>query len=152
MDQEKSAGIIIYCIENKEPKFLLLKNTFKTTYYSFPKGIIESGEQPLETAIREVKEETNLDIKKQNLIPKFKYIQSWFYKRDNKLISKQAIYFLAKLNKEQIKNTKISNEHESFSWLTYKQALDLIKIKSNKEMLTQAYKTIKEFEKQKTLF
>ena len=50
--QEISAGALIFYIENNEPFFLLLKYP---TYWGFPKGHIEKGENEEQTAKREIK-------------------------------------------------------------------------------------------------
>ena len=56
MKHEKSCGCII--IEDK--KVLLIKQT--NGIWGFPKGHVEENETELQTAEREVKEETNLDV------------------------------------------------------------------------------------------
>ena len=56
MKYEKSCGAIII----KDNRVLLIKQNIG--FYGFPKGHVEDGETEEETAIREVKEETNLDI------------------------------------------------------------------------------------------
>ena len=52
-----SAGIVIVRRQEKEWKFLFLR-AYRN--WDFPKGIVETGEDPLETAKREVAEETGL--------------------------------------------------------------------------------------------
>jgi len=139
--EEKSAGAVIYYSEGKTIKFLLLKYS---NYWGFAKGKIEKGESIEETIKREVKEETNLEI---GIIKGFKHIQKWFYRLNNQLINKEAVFLLAKITKEETKNTKISPEHEEFKWLTYVEAQELIKIKDNKDMLKLADEFILDFEK-----
>ena len=56
MKYEKSCGAIII----KEGKVLLLQEV--EGHWSFPKGHVENNETEIETVVREVKEETNLDI------------------------------------------------------------------------------------------
>ena len=58
MVNEKSCGVII--VDND--KVLLVKQK-KSGYFNFPKGHMDDLETEVETAIREVKEETNLDVK-----------------------------------------------------------------------------------------
>jgi bis(5'-nucleosidyl)-tetraphosphatase len=89
MKKEKSCGTII--IENN--KVLLIQQTDNA--WGFPKGHIENNETEQETAIRETKEETNLDVK---IISNKKYIIN--YKINNE-IDKEVVLFLAK--KHQIK-------------------------------------------------
>ncbi len=55
----RAAAIIL-----KEAKILLIHRFFNgKEYYVFPGGGVESGETPEEAAIREMKEETSLDVK-----------------------------------------------------------------------------------------
>ena len=54
--REKSCGTII--IDNN--KVLIIKQ--KQGFYGFTKGHMEENETEIETAIRETKEETNLDV------------------------------------------------------------------------------------------
>lgn len=59
MRKEKSCGAVVYIKESNLLKFLLIK--MNQGHWSFPKGHMEPGETELETALREIKEETNLD-------------------------------------------------------------------------------------------
>jgi 8-oxo-dGTP pyrophosphatase MutT (NUDIX family) len=148
MRQEKSAGAVIYCMSN-EPLFLFLKNTLKTTYWEFPKGKIEINEPVESTVKREIKEETNLD--KIEIVPGFKHTLQWFFKFQGDLVKKEAVYLLAKIKLAEKEKVKISKEHQDFKWLTLEQAMQVTKIKANKEMLLKAFDFIEEHEKQKTL-
>ena len=59
--KEKSCGAVIYKVENGKVYYLLLKMNYGHT--SLCKGHQEEGESDEETAIREIKEETSLDVK-----------------------------------------------------------------------------------------
>ncbi len=52
-----SAGVVVVRKEDGEWKYLFLR-AFKN--WDFPKGVVEPGEDPMETARREVKEETGI--------------------------------------------------------------------------------------------
>jgi len=52
-----SAGVVVTRRQEGGPYYLLLR---VYRYWDFPKGEVASGEQPLDTAIREVAEETGL--------------------------------------------------------------------------------------------
>lgn len=152
MRQEKSAGALIYYWDKEEnkPYFLLLKNTLKTTYWEFPKGHIEKKENIEETAKREAEEETGLN--NLELIPGFKRVLNWFFRFQNELIQKEAVYFLFKAKKEDKDKARKSEEHQEIAWLDYEQAKNKMKIKNNKEMLKSAYDFIIQKEKQNKLF
>ena len=53
MQKEKSCGAIIY---NKNKEVLIVKHN--AGHWDFPKGHVEENETEIQTAIREVKEET----------------------------------------------------------------------------------------------
>ena len=59
MKFEKCCG----CIILNEGKLLLVKHN--VGHWGFPKGHMEKDEIEIQTAIREVKEETNVDVKIQ---------------------------------------------------------------------------------------
>ncbi|KKP90257.1 MAG: hypothetical protein UR94_C0029G0014 [Parcubacteria group bacterium GW2011_GWA2_36_10] len=66
--KQRSAVIIL-----KEDEILLMRrNKFGEKYFTIPGGTIEPGEDPKETAIREIKEETNLDIVLDKLLCEIK--------------------------------------------------------------------------------
>ncbi|MBI2448720.1 NUDIX domain-containing protein [Candidatus Pacearchaeota archaeon] len=145
MKKEKSAGAIIYYTENGIIYFLLVKST----YWGFVKGWIEENESITETIKREAKEEANLDG--LEFIKGFEYKQHWTYRMNNQLISKDAVFYLAKISKEEAKNVKISFEHVEFKWASFDEAMKLLRIKDNQKMLAKAYEFVKEHEKQKRL-
>ena len=47
----------------KEESILLVRQNYTKKYWSLPGGVMEAGESLDQTAIREVKEETGLDIR-----------------------------------------------------------------------------------------
>lgn len=65
MKEEKSCGAIVYRRVNGYTQLLLIKHRF-SGHWSFPKGHVEDGEYENETALREVREETGLEIVLQN--------------------------------------------------------------------------------------
>ena len=61
MTHEKSCGAIVYRRYHGNIEILLIKH-INSGHWSFPKGHVEEGETEVETAQREIKEETNLDF------------------------------------------------------------------------------------------
>jgi bis(5'-nucleosidyl)-tetraphosphatase len=49
---------VVVSLTQRKLKFLLLR-AYRN--WDFPKGMVESGEEPIDTALREVREETTLD-------------------------------------------------------------------------------------------
>ncbi|RLE37860.1 diadenosine tetraphosphate hydrolase [Candidatus Woesearchaeota archaeon] len=148
MPFEYSAGAIVFRRTMKGIRYLLLHypsgergGTIFKGHWGMPKGNIEKGEDPQETILREVKEETGL--KEEDLIIQegFKKKIGWFYKRDGKTIYKEVIYVLAESKKEEI---KLSEEHEGYVWASLDTALKKIKFNNLKEVLKNADEFLKE--------
>jgi 8-oxo-dGTP pyrophosphatase MutT (NUDIX family) len=68
----KKAGAIIVRSGIEESEILLIFQGNQKSW-SFPKGHCEPGESPEQTAIREVKEETGLDIRILKRLPDMEY-------------------------------------------------------------------------------
>ena len=104
MEKEKSCGAVVINDRNE----VLLVKTVKG-FYGFPKGHVEAGEKEEETAIREVKEETNVDI---DIIDDKKFLLS--YKVDG-IIEKDVILFIARPISNNLK--KQESEIKEVSWV-----------------------------------
>ena len=124
---EKTAGMIL--INKKLDKILLIRS--KGGFWGFTKGHRKKEDKnSLDNAIREVKEETNIKVKKDQNISKKKYIiYQYFFRRNSKKplerkngwIKKEIVFFAAMINeKTKIKIQK--SELLSYKWMTYKAA------------------------------
>ena len=105
----------------------------KGNYFEFAKGYVEEGEDEKETVKREIGEETG--IKDIEFIDGFREIYTWDYKFKEKLISREVILYLVETKTEKV---KISFEHDAYKWLTYNEAIKIIKYKNMKEVLEKA--------------
>jgi len=72
----QGAKVVIVCGD----EMLLVRHTFHPHYWTFPGGTVEKNEVPMETAIREVKEELNIDLK--NVVKTGEFNSNQFYKKD----------------------------------------------------------------------
>jgi 8-oxo-dGTP pyrophosphatase MutT (NUDIX family) len=143
--REKSAGAIIFRIENNEPHYLLLR--YPSGHWEFAKGHIEEGEDFEKTIRREVEEETG--IKDLRIILGFKEYSKYFFRRSYDLIGeakkkapwvfKLVVFFLAETSTKKV---KISKEHIGFSWLPFEEAVKKITYKNAKELLKKAHQFI----------
>jgi len=88
MLHEKSCGAIVYRRYHGNVEILLIKHV-NSGHWSFPKGHVEGDETELETARREIKEETGLDV---IIDQTFRETVSYSPKRDTQ---KLVVYFLA---------------------------------------------------------
>ncbi|RKY23766.1 MAG: diadenosine tetraphosphate hydrolase [Planctomycetota bacterium] len=135
MSQIKSYGIIVFRREGGEILFLLLKNA-KWGHWDFPKGHPDAGEDELEAALRETREESGLT--NLNVIPGFR--ESIRYHVDIKgerpeKGMKEAVYFLAESPTDAV---ALSHEHTDHRWLPLEEALPLIQFGNARDLLRRA--------------
>lgn len=130
---EKSCGGIIFYKTKQNTKILLVKNN-NGRYWSFPKGHIEDGETEQETAVREIKEETGLDV---TIVNNFREISEYcpFGK-----IRKRVVFFLARAFTD---NVKIQEEEiDSYIWVDLQQARKLCSYDNDLRIIEKAETTI----------
>lgn len=125
MKREKSCGAVIYKYENSKLYILLLKHN--QGHWSFSKGHIENEETEKETALREIKEETNLDVCIDN---NFRYITTYSPKENT---IKDVVYFVATPLNDDIKIQE--KEISEISWYSAIEALDKITYDNDKQVL-----------------
>lgn len=130
MINEKSAGCII--IENE--KILLVKQT--SGNWGFPKGHLEKGESETEAAIRETKEETNLDV---TILDENKRYSIEY--DTNNGTHKEAVYFLAKKTSNNI--TRQESEITEIKWFNFEEAIETISFENAKELLKKVLTDLK---------
>lgn len=128
MKREKSCGAVIYKYENSKLYILLLKHN--QGHWSFSKGHIENEETEKETALREIKEETNLDVCIDN---NFRYITTYSPKENT---IKDVVYFVATPLNDDIKIQE--KEISEISWYSAIEALDKITYDNDKQVLKKA--------------
>lgn len=124
---EYSAGVVVYTCRNGRRIFLTLR---RDDFLDIPKGHIEKGESAEQAAIRETKEEANLDVK---IDPFFRSeVDYWFMERGKK-VKKNLVLFLAKVPPES--KVKISHEHHGFEWLDLEEARRKLRYKDQVKTL-----------------
>jgi len=124
MQKEKSCGIVVFYND----KVLLVKHN--AGHYGFPKGHVEGNESEHETAIREVKEETNIDA---NIIDGFREYITYSPKEN---IIKDVIYFIGKAKSYELRNQE--SEVSNCLFLPVDEAMKLITFENEKDILNKA--------------
>lgn len=138
MSKEKSAGAVIVRFEKGKPLYLLLRyeGTGKNPkgYWDFPKGHIEEGENELQTAKREIAEETG--IKDLTFLRGFRKSIVYFFQKKGKKIFKIVVFYLART---KTKDIKVSFEHLGYQWVPFNEAIQQLEFSNAKQILTQAH-------------
>lgn len=128
MIKEKSCGAVVYKIENDEIYILIEK--MQRGHYSIPKGHVENNETEVETALREIKEETNLEV---TIDTNFREVVSYSPYAD---CIKDVIFFVAMAKTENLINQEI--EVSELQWLKPLDAINILSYDSDKEVLKKA--------------
>ena len=129
MIKEKSCGAITYKIVDGIYYFLIEK--MNRGHFSLPKGHVEENETEIQTAYREIKEETNLDV-----IIDDKFKETITYSPYENCI-KDVIFFVAEVKSADIKAQEI--EVSEIMFLPFDQAYEKLTHKSDKQVLLKAY-------------
>lgn len=131
---EKSCGAVVFYNGKSNTRILLVKNN-NGRYWSFPKGHIEIGETEKETAVREIKEETSLDVEIKD---GFREVSDYcpFGK-----IRKHVVFFLAQAFTD---NVKIQEEEiAEYIWVDLQQAQKLCSYDNDLRIIQKAETAIK---------
>lgn len=115
-----SAGVIIARSFDDAWRYLVLR---VYNYWDFPKGEVEPGEDPIDTAVREVREETTLEDLRFRWGREFRETPPY---RGGKI----ARYYLAESRSGDV-DLPVSEElgrpeHDEFRWMGYESARELL--------------------------
>ena len=134
MPKETSSGAVVFR-ETPQTEYLLLR--YSAGHWGFVKGQIERGEKPVETAKRELREETG--IHEAEVIDGFQEKISYYYKRRGETVYKEVVYRLFHVKCSRV---VLSDEHTDFAWLSYPLAKERLTHKNAKHVLWKAQQTL----------
>lgn len=115
-----TAGCVVFRPQGDDRRYLLLR---VYDYWDFPKGQVETGEEPLAAALREVEEETTLTG--------LRLLGQEFFETERYSGNKVARYYLAESLAGEVRlpisPTLGRPEHHEFRWVTLDQARALVR-------------------------
>lgn len=118
MEQNKiieKAGAIIFSNVDKDKIALLYRG--KQQDWSFPKGHVEQGEGSIQTMIREIKEETGLDVKVLKVLPNLDYIHPNGDSVSTKMFLVQSI---------DDSKIKLENSNDDIRWIRINEVAETL--------------------------
>jgi len=127
---EKSCGAVVFRKHSGNIEFLLIKNK-KVGNWGFPKGHIEMGEDEHSTAMREVLEETGLNIQ---ILDGFRVLSEY---RPRGKIFKQVVFFIAEMP-EGGEVIPQQSEVDRYIWADYGLAMRTFRFNNDRNVLTKA--------------
>ena len=134
---EKSCGVVLF----NEQKVLLLQYATGQKegewdlqgHWDFPKGHVDKGETEIETATRELEEETG--IKKIILFDNFRKTINYTFRKGDIKISKEVVFFIATTVETEI---NLSHEHVDYGWFDFTSALKQLTYDNARSVLSEA--------------
>ena len=134
MTHEKSCGAIVYRKHHGNIEILLIKHV-NSGHWSFPKGHVEEGETEVETARREIMEETGVSV---IIDPTFRETVQYFPRKDTQKI---VVYFIAKAKNYDF--TPQEEEIAEIKWVDIGHATTVLTYENDKSIVNKATKAIK---------
>ena len=127
--KDRSFGFIP--LHKKEDGVYVFVIQHRSGYWGFPKGHPEEGETPIESAKRELKEETNLEV--DSLFCEETLEENYSFRYKGSLIQKRNTFYLGwvkeandvSLDREELLDGKWVNINEALQVLTYQEGKNL---------------------------
>ena len=129
MKKEKSCGAIVFYLKEDKEQILLIKHS-NSGHWSFPKGHVEAGETEVETAVREIMEETGVNA---DIDTRFRTVVTYSPKKD---VIKDVVYFFATTDNYDTRNQE--EEVSEVRWVDIDKAPEV----TNEEKMRPIYKKL----------
>ena len=134
MQHEKSCGAIVYRKFHGNIELLLIKHVVGG-HWSSPKGHVEGTETEEETAVREIMEETGIQVA---LDTSFRHVITYAPKKET---TKDVIYFLARALTYDY--TPQEEEIAQIKWVEINHATSILSYDNDRQLVTLAKEQIK---------
>jgi len=110
--------------------------------WALPKGLIDSGEKPDATAVREVREETGVDAELVRKLGDIRYVYTWQGERIFKIVS----FYLLRYRGGRLDELDPAMRHEvaEARWLPLDEAPKLLAYRGERQMADEALRALAE--------
>jgi 8-oxo-dGTP pyrophosphatase MutT (NUDIX family) len=137
MDREFSAGgVLVRRLRGRWMLAAIRPGGRDRPVWALPKGVIDAGESPEETAIREVAEETGVEGRSLGKLGDVRYVYTW----DGRRIFKVVSFFLVRYRRGRLGELPPETAHEvdEVRWLPLEEAPRLLAYRGEREMAEKA--------------
>ena len=129
MKTEKSCGAVVFRRKDYKDQVLLIKHV-NGGHWAFPKGHVENNETEEETALREIKEETGMDV---TLYTDYRKVVTYSPKFD---VTKDVVYFVAVTDDSE--PVRQEEEISRIKWVDMEDAINHVSYDNDKTVLLGA--------------
>ena len=112
----RACGFIVFRRRSTGPEMLLMQFA-RSEEWAPPEGCQERGETDMETAYRELEEETGLTKGDVTVHPTYEYTVSYPVRQG----TKRSTFYLGEVSTTQ--EIRLSEEHGAFGWFKFYQAI-----------------------------
>lgn len=140
--QPRSIQVVILADSDRGRRYLLLKRIESYGgFWQSVTGSLEGDETHKRAAIREILEETGIsasgdDLIELGIVNTFEIAPQWRSRYEPGVTHNEEVCFAIRISERDIRLDP--NEHESWCWLSYEQAMEMLYWESNKRALTAA--------------
>ena len=131
--KDQSFGIIPIQINQGEVQFLLVQH--HAGHWAFPKGHAEKGETDIQTAMRELREETG--IADAQLLVGVCLTENYLFKRSTQTIAKTVRYYIGLVKQRDVRIQ--AAEIKAYKWVNFEKASGLITFAESRRIITEAH-------------
>lgn len=133
MISEQSAGAIAF--RGNPPRLLMIHDSYNR--WTFPKGLIEPGEDGRDAAVRELAEETGVGGR---ILSELGVVRYFYTRPDKELVRKQVWFYLVEATGEEIKPQL--EEIAGARWVSLEQAKKMLAYRNLQPVLGRAVRTL----------
>jgi 8-oxo-dGTP pyrophosphatase MutT (NUDIX family) len=131
-----AGGVLVRRIRGREMVAAIRPGGKREGVWALPKGRIDPGERPEETALREVREETGIEGRLEEKLGDIRYVYTW----DGERIFKVVSFYLVRAVRGRIGEIadEMRIEVEEARWLPLEEAPRLLAYGGEREMVRKA--------------
>ncbi|MGB7713229.1 MAG: NUDIX domain-containing protein [Microcoleus sp.] len=129
--KDECFGIVPIFPNETDSLFLLIQH--QAGHWGFPKGHANPGESAIETAKRELEEETG--IRDCEVLEEPSFVEHYSFVKEGEPIEKTVTYFLAFVNSMEVQLQ--AEEIQNSAWSSFEEAVKLITFDANRQVLRE---------------
>jgi 8-oxo-dGTP pyrophosphatase MutT (NUDIX family) len=143
VEREFSAGGVLVRTIRGRPMVAAIRPQGRNRVWALPKGRIDEGETPAETAVREVREETGVEGRIVEKLGDIRYVYTASWKGGERIF-KVVSFFLLRAGRGRIGeiDDEMRIEVAEARWLPLEEAPRLLTHKGEREMAAKAWEKI----------
>ncbi|MGB8691313.1 MAG: NUDIX domain-containing protein [Microcoleus sp.] len=129
--KDECFGIVPIFPNETDSLFLLIQH--QAGHWGFPKGHANPGESAIETAKRELEEETG--IRDCEVLEEPSFVEHYSFVKEGEPIEKTVTYFVAFVNSMEVQLQ--AEEIQNSAWSSFEEAVKLITFDANRQVLRE---------------